>query len=486
MEQSNTLGLYLSKSSATAVILSGHGSKPAVLSCFTVKTTDTEESDDFAQSIATAVSENIKSRQLSFSAVSAAVDCSLFTQHTLNSSFIDPKQIAQTIRFDAEEAVAVDAMDLAVTFNITKTTETGSNVSIFSADRYMLGDILTALQTKNIDPTSMEPDVVCAARFLEKNVKHPNQENCLFTFISPGACYIVHPSAHNAPATRTFLLDDNQDNTATIAREILMTIASINSEDDINAIMLAGNTDTIDCEQLSEITSLDVGSIDLVNTAAMDQSVLGDDTSPTDFSIAYGAALAEIKNSRRTDFRQDFMPYQGRKIIIQRCSMIMSISLTIILLALGGYFQTKAIWAKNNTQKMQDKLTNEYAAVMLGKKPTNEKELISNKLKRELFRIQKAKSGLDSGDDNSSSTKLGYVLACFNDPDIMKGVDVEIKEINIRSDNIKVIGSTRKRSHTLKVLEALDNHPRLAIDTSQYSAKSANRDIFNANIKLKN
>ena len=483
MEQSNTLGLYISRNSATAVVLSGHGSKPSVLACFTVKVTDLAEPSEYAQAIASEISDGLKSRQLSFSSVSAAVDCSLFTQHSHQSSFVDPKQIAQTIRFDAEEAVAADAMDLAVTFNVTKISETGSNVTIFSADRYVLGDILSALQAMDIDPTSIEPDVVCAARFLDKNVKHPNQENCLFTLIAPGACYIIHPSAHNAPATRTFLLESSQNNTATIARELPMTIASMNSEDPINAIMLAGNTDTIDCGELEERTSLDIGSIDLINTAAANPSVLDDNTSSTDFAIAYGAALSEIKKSRRTDFRQDFMPYQGRKMIIQKCVMIMSISITIMLLAAGGYFQTRSVWANQNSDAMQEKLETEYAAVMYGNKPPNKKEPIAEKLKRELVKVRKAKSGLASGDDNSTPAKLSYVLACLNDPTIMARIDVEVKEINIRADSIKVVGSTKRRNDTLQLFKAINKHPRLTMDTSQFSP-SGGRDVFTANIKL--
>ena len=50
----------------------------------------------------------------------------MFMQHNVHSKFNDPKQIAATVRFDAEEALATDISDLAIAFKITSSNQAGS------------------------------------------------------------------------------------------------------------------------------------------------------------------------------------------------------------------------------------------------------------------------------------------------------------------------------------------------------------------------
>ncbi|RKY04177.1 MAG: hypothetical protein DRP66_12090, partial [Planctomycetota bacterium] len=145
MEQNNCLGIYLSKKRATAVLLSRRGSHPEVLRCFSVQDDADLDSNDQsrqAPSPPAQVAQTLASERLQYGEVAVSLDCTLYTQHNLHSEFTDHKQIANTIIFDAEEALARDATDMALTFTIASTDATGSQTTVFAADRAVLYEML--------------------------------------------------------------------------------------------------------------------------------------------------------------------------------------------------------------------------------------------------------------------------------------------------------------------------------------------------------
>lgn len=107
MEGPNYLGIYLSKDAATVVCL-GNGS---VLGCFSV--TIGENQQQKPQELVRLITEGCAKRGLKFSDAAVALDCSMFMQHNVHSKFNDLRQIAATVRFDAEEVLGMDITDLA-------------------------------------------------------------------------------------------------------------------------------------------------------------------------------------------------------------------------------------------------------------------------------------------------------------------------------------------------------------------------------------
>ncbi len=121
MEQNNCLGIYWSNKKAVAVLLSRHGSGKTVLgSCSVTKNEMTQEQEEnFVKNMIKTLVKKTAENKFNFTEVAIALDCSMFTQHEIRSEFTDYKQIANTIRFDVEDTVAMDAMELAVAFSIT-------------------------------------------------------------------------------------------------------------------------------------------------------------------------------------------------------------------------------------------------------------------------------------------------------------------------------------------------------------------------------
>ena len=87
-----------------------------------------------------------------------------------------------------------------------------------------------------------------------------------------------------------------------------------------------------------------------------------------DFALACGAALAPAEKADSVNLRNDHMPYLGKKRRQQNAVRLLSISVTILLLAVGVYFHSQLIRVNKQRESLRDKLEVDYLAVMPGEK----------------------------------------------------------------------------------------------------------------------
>ena len=123
MESQNYLGIYLSKNTAIVVCLGPQKKDGDGLKCFRVSVEGQEKED--MQALAGLIAQGCTERNLKFSEIAVALDCAMFMQHSVHSEFKDPKQIAATVRFDTEEALATDITNVAVAFEIASSDQNG-------------------------------------------------------------------------------------------------------------------------------------------------------------------------------------------------------------------------------------------------------------------------------------------------------------------------------------------------------------------------
>lgn len=224
MKHQNHLGIYLSKDKATLVCLGPGGRDGNVLGCFRVSVEGQEEQSQ--QALATLIAQGCAERNLEFAEVAVALDCAMFMQHNVHSEFNNTKQIANTVRFDTEEALSTDISDMAIAFQITSSDEQGSKLTVFTAQRKILSDILLALQGSNIDPVTIEPDIFCLSRFIRQNVSLPEnkQSGTLFGLLSERRGYfLIYSKPKQISTMRTFLIGPTQDR-----NELLYTTSAHN------------------------------------------------------------------------------------------------------------------------------------------------------------------------------------------------------------------------------------------------------------------
>ena len=476
----NYLGIYLSKGTATVACLGLEGGGHNVLGCFSVSAEEQEEQKP--QELGRLIAEGCAERELKFSEVAVALDCAMFMQHNIHSEFSDPKQIAATIRFDTEEALAMDVTDLAIAFKATSNDQTGSELAVFTARQKQLSDIILSLQSNNIDPITIEPDVNCLSRFILQNISPSQDLHSLFCVLSGSSGYfIAFAKSQETLALRTFLVGPTQDRGELLATEAPITTALVGTDEPINCIKVFDSTGSVNYQQLSEKLGIETSSIDLVKAAETNPEVLADCTDPVDFAIACGAALSHLEKARSANFRNDFMPYQGKKIRLQKAMKFLSVSMIVLMLAMGLYFQLQLLQKNKYHNQLHKKFEKEYAAVMFGKKPPPKTSPVK-KLAGELRRIRDVKSGqLSITGEESISAKLTLVLEAFNKCAVQTNLNID--SISITSRNINITGNTSSRKNTLKLFDAI-RKSKLEILQQRLDTK-AGRDNFRITVEPK-
>jgi hypothetical protein len=480
VKEQNYLGIYLSTDTATCVCLQSEGRDHKVLGCFsvTVEEQESQKPQEMARLIAAECAERFP-EPVELQAV-VALDCAMFMQHNVHSQFSDPKQIAATVKFDAEEALAMDVTDLVMAFKINSSDQNGSQITVFTAQKKQLSDILLALQANNIDPVAIEPDIHCLERFLGHNVPATGDDDSLFCLLSRRNGYFVGFSQSQQTLTsRTFLLSAAQNRNELLAREIPLTIALGAAFGKFGSVQICDSTDSVDFLQLGEELAIDAGTVDLAGAAS--DRMPADCEGPVEFAIAYGGALAGLQKTQTANFRSDFMPYQGKKMRIQKTIKLLGISVVVLMVAVGLYFQLQLMQKNKYRRQLRKKFEKQYAAVMFGRKPDSKSNPVT-KLSNEYRRIKDVKSGqLSVTGEESISAKLTMVLEAFNR--CAKQTDLKVESISITAKAIRIVGDTSSRKNTLRFRKEIENS-KLQILQDNLELKGG-RDVFSITVAPK-
>jgi len=488
VQPQNYLGIYISKDTATVVCVNSHGSGEKVKGSFSVSVQEQEQPS--IQMLANLIAQGCAERKLIFSDVAVALDCAMFMQHSVKSEFTDLKQIAATIRFDTEEALATDIADIALAFEITSINESGSTLTVFTAQRKILSEVILSLQQHNLDPITMEPDIHCLSRFINhKTSPEQRRQGTLFTMLSRRSGYLIVPpppvdsGPRKSSIVRTFLVGPKQNRVELLVREVLMTSALAQSDEPIKSLRVSDSTTDIDNELLSEKLGIETTGLDLFEASPGEIQNIGECSDRIDCAIAYGAALSLFKKEHNVNFRDDFSPFQGKKIKTQNALKFAAVSVSVLFIAVGMYFQTQLFNVNRDRKNLKNKFSQDYAAVALEKLPD---KTTFKKAARELGSLQRKieaqKKGL--GDTNQAPilSKLTLVLTAFNK--CANQTDLNIKRLAITGQNITIAGDTSGRQQTTTFFNTLRANG-LTVNTPSFTTKG-NRDGFSITVTPKN
>jgi hypothetical protein len=486
VEFQNYLGIYISRNTATVVCLGPHKKDRDALKCFSVSVEGQQQQD--MQALAGLIAQGCAERNLKFSEITVALDCAMFMQHNVHSEFKDPKQIAATIRFDTEEALATDITNVAVAFEIASSDQTGSQLTVFTAERKMLSEVLDALQQYNLDPVNIEPDVNCLSRFICRQVTSDKSEQTetLYGMLSHRSGYLIVPpvavddESRKASIVRTFLVGATQDRTKLLQREVLVTTALVEGAGPLSCLKVFDSAGAVNSKQLNDKLGIETDEIDLRGIVETKLQPEADCADPIEFAIAYGAALALSGKDRSVDFREDFSPFQGKKLRQQKTLKTAAISVTILLVAVGLFFQTQLFSVNRNKNNIRSKFAKDYAEVML------EQLSVDLKIKdavRELGKLQRRIENENKGlyDEMSISSNLTLVLAAFNK--CAEQTNLNIETITITTKDIMITGDTSNRQNRQRFFETIRNSG-LEIKREGYILKN-NRESFRITVAPK-
>jgi hypothetical protein len=449
----NYLGIYIGKDGATVVCLGAQGR--AVKGCFSVSLDEQRERNTAADmsELARLIADGCAQRDLTFAEAAVALDCSMFMQHAVHSEFSDARQISQTVRFDTEEALSTDISDVAIAFEISSTDETGSDLTVFTARREILSPILLSLQSHNIDPITLEPDVNCLSRFILENTPAPEDTDCLFAALSQTRGYFIGcTKSRQTPAKRTFLIHATQKRTDLLARQVPLTAALMAKDDRVGTLKVFDSARSVDCHRLGDKLGIDAAEFDLLGSLATEPDALSECTDAVEFTVAAGAALAHVVKGRAVNFRDDFMPFQGKKLRLQKTLKFLSISVTILLIALGTHVTALLLQMNQyRSRLLNDRFEPEYSAVMGGRPLRGGVKTGVRSLGSEFRRTRDIIGS--GGSQQSVLGKLMLILEALNKS--TKGTRLSVDTVSIAENSISVTGSTSNRGNTLKLRNAL-------------------------------
>ncbi len=471
---SKNVGIYLTREKAVAAVTTEAGGSLEVSECFTVSREAKAEQD--CPSLAAQISAELAARSVEYDSVSIALDCTIYTQHDISSSFSDYRQISKTIRFDVEETLGEDANRVAITFTIAKITETGSIVTVFSAVKNELRDILKDFQSHNMDPEVIEPDVVAFSRAVASQMKDDDEHSPIFVGFNDKVCYnAIMNSSHSRPVLRSFLYSEEHNKTNLLKNQLRLTLARSSISVPVDTLCVL-NSD-IDRQEVAEVSGLNVP--EPASVLKPDAKLFGDGAA-SDITTAVAAAASMAPSAKTVvDFRLDFAPYQGKKRIVEISFRVISLAAAILLLALAFTHTLDMLSIKQSKEKVNQRTAKEYESAMKGRSLPDKGAALT--LKGEVTKLKKISSGEESGDDSSISSRLRYIFEAINS--VPSDVDLKINSITVSSGLMRVDGSTNSRANTQKLLAAIDEHKKLR-RAQESLQQSGAVDSFSVNIEF--
>ena len=480
MESRNQLGIYLREDRATVVCLAAQGRENKLLGCFSVHLDD-EEKQQGQQALADHIARICAERGLKAATAVVALDCALFMKHAVHSEFDDFKKISATVRFDTEEALATDVSDMAVAFRIVSTGDEGADLDVFTAQRSVLSDILLSLQSNGIDPVAVLPDVYCLSRYMSEGHGSAEANGAIYAILSDARGYFLsHLTGEGVPTMRAFPVGPSQDRKALLAREALVTAALAESNGPSEQLRVFDATGSLTPQDFGETTPFQIDPCDLPGLQGLGADALTDALDPVDAAVAYGAALPELEDDKGVNFRNDHMPYLGTKVRLEKAVRFLSISLTVLLLALGVYAHMQWMSVKRDQAALRGKLEPDYLAVMPGERQLRPRMTqVIQKLEGALRRVETEKGGRI--DPKSLSAKLTLVLKAINA--CAAETDLQIDVITLSPQNVTINGDTSSRSNTEKVFDAMEK-TGLMLSKTAFNEKGG-RDTFSISVEPK-
>jgi hypothetical protein len=477
MTEKQYLGIYLTNTGATVALVEPGGHVPRLHSCFRVASPAPQ--GERPVTLADEVARLCTDRQFFYGNSALALDRCFYSQHKMRSQFRESSRIAETVKFDAEEALTVDTSNLAVTFDVLSVDDSGSDLNVYAADVKAVSTILTQLQAVGIDPLTFEPDSVALARFLGAILPPQERNASIYVFFSGSSCSLVtYPSQQEMPYIRTFIAASSTA-TETLSREITLTIASLKLSAALSAIRVCDPQGRVNIDALHKRLKLTVEAFDLTSAAGFSPVLIEQGIEPLSLAIACGAAMADFTKGHKADFRSDFSPHLGRARVVEKTVKAICLALTFIILAIGLYLQLKVFVVNRDRQALAAKLAVDYKAVMSTERVPSMAEAVS-KLGTELRAVKELKSGMLTTQGQETVTGLlTYVLEAINS--LPSSVDLQLDQIKVTPKAITLSGNTNKPDSTLALFQKIQASPYLSY-TSVNEAYKNGRDEFGVTI----
>ena len=383
-----------------------------------------------------------------------ALGGNLYTSHDHRSEFEDIQQAGQTLKFDIEDILSVDAEKIAICFQEKPTNTTYVDMIVYTAEKAKLIDIFDQMNAAGTDPVSAIPSVVAWQKYLAA-ARQISDATSAYIGRCSSTVYLMVLDSNGLPViSRKFPdIDDNR------------FYHMINIELNRCSITIPGGQTLKNIYFHSENISEDE-----INDIAKELNLNVHSISEPSFAkaAAIGAALASQKGKAACDFRADGLEPVSIKKSRQTALYAMSALVCLIILSWIGLMMINT--AKYRQMK-KDATNSIKDAARYCRVNSRRPEHRHNDIKKELTRIEKIASGQASGNTNSATNTMNLVFRSLSK--LNPEFDLIITSITFKPSEIKRFSGSVPDLEALKQLRTALQNPESGLEIIQETSNTA-------------
>ncbi|MBN2063260.1 MAG: hypothetical protein JW745_00545 [Sedimentisphaerales bacterium] len=370
--------------------------------------------------------------------VALALGGTLYMSHDHRSEFEDIQQAAQTLRFDIEDSLAVDADNIAVSYQEKPTLTSTVDMIVYTASRSVLTEIFEMMEQEGSDPLAAMP-VSAAWQYYLLNAGCTGQ-SAIYLGRSAGDLQLMVLNDNGQPVTcRKFPISGDQTFYETLKLEL-------------NRCCLTALTGMV-VEKLYYHS--DGISLTLVSDMASDLGLELEALPQESFvrAAATGAALAIQKDTPACNFRADDMEPVSIKKDRFKAKLVMS---ALVCAFLCSWIFWNAVYTVRYNSLVEDSAKNIAAAADACRVSTRSAAKIPVDIERKLMSFKQMLSG--TGTLNSESAVNTFNLTLNALSRLNNEFDLVVSSMTFKPEEVKPF------SGSVADLEALEELRRVLTD----------------------
>ncbi len=389
-----------------------------------------------------------------------ALGGSLYMSHDHRSEFEEIQQAGQTLKFDIEDILAVDAEKIAICYQEKPTNTTNVDLIVYTAQKDKLLDIFEQMNAAGSDPVSAVPAVVAWHKFLDA-FGQITQEPTAFIGRCGSTVYLLVLNSDGLPViSRKF--PDVDDSRFYNMIDIELNRCSITLPGGETLKNIYYHEDNISENKIKEIAKeLKLNSKPLKETSFAR-------------AAAIGAALSNQKSWTNCNFRADGLEPVSIKKSRMTALFSMSALACIIILSWSGIMVMHT--AKYQQMKKEASENIKNAARYCRINSRNPDHRLTD-LEREFRKIKNIASGLNTGNTDSATNTMNLAFRALSK--LNPEFDLIITSMTFKPGEIKRFSGSVPDLEALKQLRTTLQSQDSGLEIIQETSNNAgNRQSF--------
>ncbi len=400
-----------------------------------------------------------------------SISASLYRSLNHHSDFDNPKMIRQTLRYDIEDALMLDAETIYLCYQPLPTPGDGVDLVVHTIERNVLQGITDAFEQARLDALALEPDVASWTHYLDAVLGHSEREPVVVLAGFGDMLYLLILNDQGQPViTRTSYCPRQDESGEFVAEELQRCLACL--DPDQQPRQLYYHTDGL--------------SPRLVKTVAGDLSLEAAALPEADprAALAEGVARGFLERAIQADFRQDNFQANTQRQTQRRAYGGLAVAVVCLFLALIVTMSfRKMAYDKRNTLATES-IYSSWIGVPHAQNRGNRPRV--GRIQEELGRMERAlaRGKAERSSELPDSLNESFVLLMSVLGKAPDSLDMELETIRLQGGIVDVTGTVGDLADRIDLEKAISEEPRFQLIKSGVTHSGDNRRKFNLTLSV--